>query len=124
MGLNEVKLGLPVPYLPAIILQRILPERAATEIVSQGGFLMPDRSLTFGLVDQMHPPEKVEEAALSQMIEMAALPGPAYAAIKATRIEEVVARYQAHREVKLQEMLDMWFTPPAQRLLHQAAEKF
>ena len=57
MGLNEIKLGVTVPYAADQILRSIVSPRAARDIVEQGEFYEPSQSCTMGLIDQVLPLE-------------------------------------------------------------------
>lgn len=124
MGLNEIKLGLPVPYLSDLILRQIVGDRAATEMIYLGEFIEPEKALSIGLADEVLSQDKVENRALEKITELAALPGQAFAAIKANRVESIRPVYEKNYKEKNEIFLDCWFSPPAQELLSKAAEKF
>ena len=48
-GLNEIKIGVPVPYLPDLILRQVVGDRAATEVVYHGEMIEPQDALEIGL---------------------------------------------------------------------------
>ena len=124
IGLNEVKLGVPVPYLADLILRKIVGDRAATEML-YGGELMPfSEAEKIGLVDEVLPQDKVEDRALEKVAELAALPRPAFEAIKATRVEAIRILYEENYKPKHETFLDCWFTEQTQELLAEAAKKF
>ena len=58
MGLNEVKLGVPVPYLGDCILRHLVGARHARDIMDTGDFYHPEVLLQMGMVDQALPLEK------------------------------------------------------------------
>ena len=124
MGLNEIKIGVPVPYLSDLMLRQIVGDRAATEMVYLGEFIEPDKALSIGLADEVLSYDKVENQALEKITEIASLPGKAFAAIKANRVEEICSKYEKNYKVKNEIFLDCWFSSPAQKLLNKAAEKF
>lgn len=124
VGLNEVKLGVPVPYLADLILRQIVGDRSATEML-YGGELMPfSEAEQIGLVDEVLPLDKVEDRALEKVAELAALPRTAFEAIKANRVEAVRIRYEENYKLKHETFLDCWFTGQTQELLAEAAQKF
>jgi enoyl-CoA hydratase/carnithine racemase len=124
MGLNEVKLGVSVPYLPALVLRQLVGDRAATELVYHGELVEPEKAHALGLVDRVLEPDALEAAAVSWVAEHAALPRPSFAAIKRVRVEDVRAKFERWGEEKTQEFLDCWFLDQTQALLKKAAEKF
>ena len=44
IGLNEIKLGVPVPYLADMMLRQIVGDRAASKMILGGEFFVPERS--------------------------------------------------------------------------------
>ena len=124
MGLNEIKLGVPVPYLCDLILRQVAGDRAATEIVYSGEFIEPDQALEIKLVDEICPLKEVEACAVEKVSELAKLPRQAFEAIKENRVEAVRRSYEKNYRVKNDIFLDCWFSEPVQRLLAKAAEKF
>ena len=60
MGLNEIKIGLPVPFLADLMLRQVVGDRAATEIEYTGELLMPEKAQAFALADAIFPEEDVE----------------------------------------------------------------
>jgi len=124
IGLNEVQLGLPVPLIIDLILRQVVGDRAATNMLFTGELMGPDKALEIGLVDEIHPLEAVEGAAVKKIAELAALPQQAMKAIKANRVEDVRVRYERQKEFDIQRFLDCWFSQPVQDLLTKTAEKF
>jgi enoyl-CoA hydratase/carnithine racemase len=124
MGLNEVKLGVPVPYLADLMLRQIVGDRKATPMLFGGELLLLTEAHNMGLVDETGSREALEEQALSRAADLAAQPSPAFTETKASRTETVRIRYEQHGKAKNKAFIKCWFTPEVQRLLEQAAEKF
>lgn len=124
MGLNEIHLGLPVPYLPHIVLRDLVGERNAAEIVYQGQLIEPETSQKLGLVDAIVSEDKLEEQAIKKADEIQKLPRLAYAAIKRIHQETIIERYQRNAPEKVEEFLDCLFQNETQVLLKKASEKF
>ena len=124
MGLNEVKLGVPVPYLADLILRQIVGDRTATEMLYRGELMPFSEAEQIGLVDEVLAHDKVEDRALEKLAELAVLPRPAFQAIKANRVEAIRIRYEENYKLKHETFLDCWFTEQTQGLLAEAAKKF
>lgn len=124
MGLNEVKLGVPVPYPGDCILRQIVGTRYAREIMETGNFYEAEDSLRMGIVDLVLPLEQV----LSKSIEVAKLlgnlPHEAFERIKSNRVEMVEAQILSHTVEKERFFLECWFSEEARKLLKEAIEKF
>jgi enoyl-CoA hydratase/carnithine racemase len=124
MGLNEINIGVPVPFLADLMLRHILDERRATDIVYRGELMEHAEAKACGLVDEIHPEDEVELSAIECVRRMVGRPQPAFGIIKKNRIQEVCRRFETHRRAKKEEMMSCWFLPAVQELLTQAAAKF
>ena len=123
-GFNEATIGLPVPYLPDLILRQLAGDRAASEMMYHGRFLPVDRAVETGMIDSVLPLAEVEEQAVAKINALAAQPRTAFALIKENRTDFVRSAYELHNRSKLARMLDCWFEDSVQALLRDAAEKF
>jgi enoyl-CoA hydratase/carnithine racemase len=123
-GLNEVKLGVPVPYLTDMTLRELVGERAATDMLYNGKFVSVSDALKSGLVDAVYPQEAVENEALRLASRLASLPQPAFSAIKSNRVEQIRLRYENNNNSKCDIFLDCWFTDLTRELLKKACEAF
>jgi enoyl-CoA hydratase/carnithine racemase len=124
IGLNEVKLGLPVPYLADAVLRQIVGDRAATEMLYCGEYMTTSEATGIGLVDALLSPEDLEERAIEKVAHIANLPQAAFSAIKSNRVETIRLRYEANHELKKKLFLDCWFTEQVQALLEEASRRF
>jgi len=124
MGLNEIKIGLPVPFLADLMLRQIAGDRAATRMEYLGAFLMPEEAQAAGVVDAVCPEAEVEARALAQVEAVAALPPFGFPLTKQHRVKDVHAQFLAGRGSISKAFMDCWFSPPVQALLRDAAVKF
>jgi len=124
MGLNEIKLGVPVPYLADCVLQSLVGTRNARNVVETGEFYEPEKSLEMGMVDQILP----LEAVLPKAIERARLLGSAhqgaYKIIKRNRVEGIETRVRAHQEEKQRTFIECWYSDETRKRLQEAIKKF
>jgi len=123
MGLNEIKLGVPIPYPADRILHQAVGFRNAREIVDMGEFYLPERLLEMGMIDQIVPQDHVLEKSIerAQSIDEGT---DAFAMIKQNRIEKVEAEILKKLKEKEQIFLNMWYTPETRKRLEAAMEKF
>jgi enoyl-CoA hydratase/carnithine racemase len=124
MGLNEIKLGVPVPYLADCILRDIVGTRYAREIMDTGEFYGPADLLRMGLVDEVLPGDSVMTRAVEKAGLLGAWPRQALALIKRNRVEQVEQRVLAHREEKERLFVDCWYSAEARQRLREAMGKF
>jgi len=124
IGLNEIRLGLPVPYLADLMLRQLAGDRAATEMLFSGNLMEAERAVDSGVMNAVLPESHVEPHALNKILQLAAHPPDAFSAIKANRVEKVRERFEKHFRQKTEALLDLWFHPKVQPLLVEAAKKF
>jgi enoyl-CoA hydratase/carnithine racemase len=124
MGLNEVKLGVTVPWTTVRMLRDLVGGRSAARIMEMGDFYNPEESLAMGMVDEVVPPDEVGRLAIELATSLAASPTEAYAAIKGSRTAPVVAEIEAELEERRVEFVDLWYSPHAQEQLETAMLKF
>jgi enoyl-CoA hydratase/carnithine racemase len=123
MGLNEIKLGLPVPYLPDCITRELLGMSKAREVLETGNFYGPEDLLRMGMVDQVLPLESVLPKSVEKAKELGSTP-EAFAVIKENRVEIIRDRVRERGERKTQFFLQCWFSQDARERLKQAIKKF
>ena len=124
MGLNEIKLGVPVPYLAHCVLRNIVGARFAKEIMDSGEFYEPMESLHMGLVDGVFPSGEVLDRSGEKAKSVGSWPQGAFTIIKKNRIEEVEMRLFAQGETMERLFLDCWYSDEARTLLREAIKKF
>jgi enoyl-CoA hydratase/carnithine racemase len=123
-ALNEVKIGVPVPFLADLMLRQIVTDRVAVEIEFRSGFLGPDEAAAVGLADAVCTEEEVEARAIERVSELGSQPAQAFALTKRHRTREIPFRFGAVRQDLNRAFMDCWFAPATQALLAEAAKKF
>ncbi len=124
MGLNEIKLGVPLPYPADRILHALVDSRAAREILDSGEFYEPDSAWRVGLVDRVVPLEEVLPSSMRKAGELGTLPPEAFATIKRNRVEIIEAQILERLEEKEEVFLRLWYSEEARGKLREAIEKF
>ena len=124
LGFNESTIGLPVPYLPDLILRQIIGDRAATEMIYHGQFIPSSQAAETVNSPKNNTPELIVKVAIAKINALAALPRTSFAIIKENRTDAVCASYEQHKQVKLTKMLDCWFEDSTQVLLKDASQRF
>jgi enoyl-CoA hydratase/carnithine racemase len=124
IALNEVKIGVPVPYLADLMLRQIVTDRVAVDMEFRSRFLGPDEAKAAGLADVVCAEEEVETSALERIRELAAMPPEALTLTRQHRSREISARFQSVRADLSRAFTDCWFLPSTQALLREAAQRF
>lgn len=124
MGMNEIKLGVPVPYPIDLIFRQLVGVRTARDVADSGEFYPPGELMGMGMVDQVLPLEQV----LPESIEKARLLGSyrqeAFEMIKRNRTEAVEAEILARLKEREGFFIECWYSDEVRRRLKEAMEKF
>jgi enoyl-CoA hydratase/carnithine racemase len=124
IGLNEVKLGLPVPYLPDRLLHALVGICKAREIMESGKFYPAEKALEMGIVDKTLPTEDVVKAAIEHADTLGSLPRVGYQMIKQNRVEVIEEQVTGRQDEKEAAFIDSWYSDDARKCLKEAMKKF
>jgi enoyl-CoA hydratase/carnithine racemase len=123
LGLNEIRLGLPVPHLTDLMLRQLIGDRGATRLLYEGVLVPAESMQSIGLVDKVCALDEVETAACEYMTDLAARPQPAFSMIKQNRVAAVRWTFERQRTQQRKQLMDCWFLPQTQKRLAEAALK-
>jgi enoyl-CoA hydratase/carnithine racemase len=123
MGLNEIKLGVPVPYLPDCIARQLLGVNKARGVLETGDFHPAEALLRMGMVDRVLPLQSVLPNSIERVNQLGSMP-QAFALIKQNRVETVEAQVRERGEEKTRAFLECWFSPDTRDRLREAIKKF
>jgi enoyl-CoA hydratase/carnithine racemase len=124
MGLNEIKLGVPVPYPADYILRYLIGLQHARDVMDSGEFHQPEKLFRMGMVDQVLPLEEVLLKSVEKVRSLGSLPTAAFAEIKRNRTETVEAQILARLEEKESIFVEAWYSDAARVRLKEAIERF
>ena len=124
IGLNEVKLGVPVPYLADMMLRHAIGDRYATQMIFSSEFISFADAKVIGLIDVIGLPEELEDFTIDRLSQIASYPAQAFAAAKANKTEAIQRKYEKRSKSKNGAFLDCWFSEPVQKNLLEASVKF
>lgn len=124
LGLNEIRLGLPVPYLADLMLRQAVGDRDATRLLYFGELVESESARSMGMIDSVFPEGDTERVAVEKIAQLSHFPKEAFAAIKENRVAPLRARFEKRGKEKIEQLLDLWFSPHVRVLLEEAAKKF
>ncbi len=124
IGLNEVKLGVPVPYPVDCILRALVGSRYAREIVESGEFYQPQEAQKMGFIDKVFPIEEIRREACTQALALGSMSSKAFTAIKSNRVELVEAQILARLGEKEERFVELWYSQASRHSLKEAMDKF
>ncbi len=122
IGLNEVRVGLPMPPVILAAARRLVGPRLAERLCVSGALVSPEEAERIGLVDELAPPERVLERALALAAELAALPPMAMADTRRLARADLAAMFD-NAEAETEGLLDSWFRPEAQAIMRALVER-
>jgi len=114
-GVNELRLGVPVPTLPVFILNQLLGDRNATEMIYTGDLYPQDWLSDAGFIDRILPQESLMDEAVAFVSDIGSHSELAFSAAKTARTEPIKVSYFEKQEED---------TTETQELLEEAKKKF
>jgi len=111
IGLNEVKIGVPLPWSVTCLLRATVHPSALARIALLGRNFVDEDALAAGLADELAEASAFEEACLARLEEFADKDQAALTTTKAWLRGGVLAEMMAHEADRLGGFLDGWFSP-------------
>ena len=110
IGLNEVKVGVPLPWSVALLLRASVPPTSLAQVALLGRNFGDDEALAIGLADQLADADGFEDFCLARLAEFADKDLPAVAATKLYLREAVLREMRAREHGEMGVWLDRWFS--------------
>jgi 3,2-trans-enoyl-CoA isomerase len=123
-ALNEINLGVPVPYLSDCILRQLVGDRQATEMMYFGNMIPAEEALRIGIVDALLPPDQVLSESIAKARALGRLPPEAFGAIKGNRTRMVAKEIHRRLDEDIQLFIKFWFNEETRERLKAAMKKF
>jgi Delta3-Delta2-enoyl-CoA isomerase len=122
IGLNEVKIGLPLPWSVALLVRASVNPSSWTQIALLGRNLADEDALQAGVADELAAPESVNDASLARLGEFVDKDGPAFSITKTHMRSGILSEMKAHDTERIPEFLDAWFAPRTQERIRRTLE--
>jgi len=110
-GLNEVKVGVPLPFGVALIVRDAVPKNKLTEVALLGRNYTDEAAVAAGLADELADAASVEAVSRERLEEFITKDASAFAVTKRYLRSPVVERIRANNRLLIPEWLDGWFSP-------------
>ncbi len=114
IGLNEVKVGVPLPWSVTVLLRASVPGATLGRIALLGRNFSDEEAVAVGLADEIAAAEGFEAACLARLAEFAEKDARALATTKRWLREPVIEEMKEHEPERVRAFLDGWFSPPTQ----------
>jgi enoyl-CoA hydratase len=122
IGLNEVRVGVPLPFGVAMILRESVPRIHLEEIALLGRNYRGQEALEAGLVHEVHAAEGFETACLERLDEFASRDAAALSLTKRYLRSAIVRRIREEDASRVPEFLDLWFRPETHRRIREIVD--
>ncbi len=114
VGLNEVRVGVPLPFGVSMIVRESVPRLHLEQVALLGKNYTDDEALAAGLVHELGPAEGFEAHCLARLEEFASRDAKALGITKRYLRSSTVERIRKHDPSFVSEFLDSWFRPETQ----------
>jgi enoyl-CoA hydratase/carnithine racemase len=115
IGLNEVKVGVPLPWSVTVLLRATVPAAALGRVALLGRNFTDDEALAAGLADEVAIADGFEEACLARLAEFTDKDARALATTKRWLREPLIEDMKEHEPERVRVFLDGWFSPATQQ---------
>jgi enoyl-CoA hydratase/carnithine racemase len=119
IGLNEVKVGVPLPWSVAVLLRASVPPSALTQVALLGRNFADDDAVAVGLVDQLADADGFEDFCRARLEEFADKDVDAIAVTKVYLRSGVLAEMRAREKEEMRIWLDRWFSDTTRERIRQ-----
>jgi len=123
IGLNEIRVGVPLPFGVALILRDSVPAARLEEVGLFGRNYSGDDAIAAGLAHEIHVAEGFEAHCLERLEQLASRDARAFAVTKRYLRSATVERIRAHEASVTHEFLDSWFSPGTRERLRRIVEQ-
>jgi enoyl-CoA hydratase/carnithine racemase len=117
IGLNEVRVGLPLPYGISTILRQTVNPTWLEPVALLGLNFTDDNAMAAGLAHELHDAEGFEEHCKSRLRELTERDPGAFRVTKRYLRSAAIERIRANDPQLTVEFLDVWFAPATQQRL-------
>ena len=119
VGLNEVKVGVPLPWSVALLLRASVPPSALTQVALLGRNFSDDDAIAVGLADQLADADGFEDFCFARLEEFADKDTASIAITKGYLREGVLREMRSREKEEMGAWLDRWFSDSTRERIRQ-----
>ena len=119
IGLNEVKVGVPLPWSVAVLLRASVPPSSLTQVALLGRNFADDDAVGVGLADQLADADGFEDFCRARLEEFADKDPDAVAVTKVYLRAGPLAEMRARERDEQRTWLDRWFSDSTRERIRQ-----
>ena len=122
MGLNEVRIGLPLPWSVSVLLRTSVPAASLSRVALLGKNFADEEARAAGLADELADAEGFEQRCLERLAEYAEKDALAFGTTKTYLRAPALATMEAHEEARISDFLDGWFSEPTRKRMREMVD--
>jgi enoyl-CoA hydratase len=122
MGLNEVRIGVPLPWSVSVLLRSAVPAASLAQVALLGRNFADEEARAAGLADELADGAGFEERCLERLGEYAEKDALALGTTKSYLRAAALEAMAAHEQAKVSDFLDGWFSQPTRQRLRAMVE--
>jgi enoyl-CoA hydratase/carnithine racemase len=119
IGLNEVKVGVPLPWSVAVLLRASIPPTALSPVALLGRNFADDEALAVGLVDQLADADAFEDFCQARLEEFAEKDAAAVEITKGYLRDGPLREMRARESTEASAWLERWFSDSTRERIRQ-----
>jgi Delta3-Delta2-enoyl-CoA isomerase len=119
IGLNEVRIGLPLPWSVALLLRHSAHPGAVSRVALLGNNFAEEEAVAVGLAHEVAEADGFESLCLARLQELAERDASALATTKAYLRADVLDQMKAQETARMDEFLDAWFAPATRERMRE-----
>lgn len=123
IGLNEVRVGLPVPAVLLAGLRRLVGPHKAERLAVSGVLISPVCAQQYGLVDELAPLQHVVDRALKRCQQLLEVPTHAMTSTRRLARAELLELFASDLSAEIESVQASWWCPEAQNTLRAIVQR-
>jgi enoyl-CoA hydratase/carnithine racemase len=122
IGLNEVRVGIPLPWSVAILLKNAVAPSALSRVALLGLNFKDEEAVALGLGHEVIEAQGFEDACLARLQEFADRDTTAVGTTKAYLRDAALREMRSQEAAREGEFLDAWFSPPGRAKIKETVD--
>jgi len=123
IGLNEVAVGLVIPYGIGYVAQYLCGQRNAEKLALTAKLIFPQDALKYGLIDEIQPADEIAGHSQGLMEDWLRLPQMQQRITKMQFRKPIIDYMLKNKNADLKQVTDIWFTPEFQMAMGSLVAK-
>ena len=122
IGLNEVRVGVPLPWSVALLLRASVPAPALSRVALLGANFTDAEAVSLGLAHEVHEAEGFEATCLARLDEFADRDARALGLTKSYLRASTLLEMRAQEDPRRGDFLGAWFSPEGRERIRATIE--